>query len=119
MELYFVEMLGIAFFSLLFYVYMLISKHKDYTLKFISFYFSFFFAAHAIIQHSLKDPSLFQMISKCCLPLLFVALYPFFAKHKLSEKERNMLVFISAVGIVPFLMNLFVILTFCFSGNNM
>ena len=119
MELYFVEMIGVAFFSLLFYAYMLISKHEDYTLRFISLYFTVFFFFFFIIQYVLNDPSFFQMISKCCFPLLFVALYPFFAKHKLSRKEINMLIFISAIGVIPFLMDWFTILAFCFSGNNM
>lgn len=119
MELYPVEMVGIAIFSLLFFVYLIISKQKDYTLRFLSAYCCIYFALTAVVQHLLKDPSFFQMISKCSFPPLFVALYPLFAKHKLSRKEINMLIFISAIGVIPFLMDWFTILAFCFSGNNM
>ena len=113
MELYLLEMAGIAVFSLLFFIYLLISKQKDYTLRFLSLYFSIYFAVITIVQ---------IMLAKCGFPLLFVALYPIgplAAHHKLSRKEINLLVFVSAIGIIPFLMDWFTVLAFAFSGNNM
>lgn len=119
MELYFMEMLGIAFFSLLFFVYLIISKQKDYTLRFLSVYCCISFAVTAVVQHILKDPSFFQMLAKCGFPLLFVAFYPLLSRHKMSKKEVSLLIFVSAIGIIPFLMDLFTILAFAFNGNNM
>jgi hypothetical protein len=122
MELYLLEMAGIAVFSLLFFIYLLISKQKDYTLRFLSLYCSIYFAVITIVQIMLEDPSFFQMLAKCGFPLLFVALYPIgplAAHHKLSRKEINLLVFVSAIGIIPFLMDWFTVLAFAFSGNNM
>ena len=122
MELYLLEMAGIAVFSMLFFIYLLISKQKDYTLCFLSLYCSIYFAVITIVQIMLKDPSFFQMLAKCGFPLLFVALYPIgplASHHKLSRKEINLLVFVSAIGIIPFLMDWFTVLAFAFSGNNM
>ena len=122
MELYPVEMIGIAVFSLLFFIYLLISKQKDYTLRFLSLYCSIYFAVTAVVQFLLEDPSFFQILAKCGFPLVFVALYPIgplVAHHKLSRKEINLLVFVSAIGIIPFLMDWFTVLAFALSGNNM
>ena len=85
-------------------------------------YCSIYFAVTAVVQFLLKDPSFFQMLAKCGFPLVFVALYPIgplVAHHKLSRKEINLLVFVSAIGIIPFLMDWFTVLAFALSGNNM
>jgi hypothetical protein len=37
----------------------------------------------------------------------------------MSKKEVSLLIFVSAIGIIPFLMDWFTILAFAFSGNNM
>ena len=111
MELYPVEMVGIAIFSLLFFVYLILSKQKDYTLRFLSAYCCIYFAITAVLQNIFKDPSFFQMLAKCGFPLLFVAFYPLLSRHKM--------IFVSAIGIIPFLMDWFTILAFAFNGNNM
>lgn len=117
MELYFVEMLGISGVSLLFSIYLFLTKQKDYTMRFLSVYFCLFFAVTAVIEHSLKDPSIFMMIAKCAFPLLIVLLYPLLAKHKLNHKEIRLLIFVSAIGIVPFFMEGLTVLAFAFFGK--
>ena len=119
MEFYLIDMAGIAFFSLMFYLYLVIAKQKDYTLRFISMYLFVFFAVSVIVQIPLKDTSFVQELSKFCFPLLFVVLYPLLARHKLGRKEINLLIFVSAIGIVPFMMSLVTVLAFCFFGQNM
>ena len=119
MELYPVEMVGIAIFSLLFFVYLILSKQKDYTLRFLSAYCCIYFAITAVLQNIFKDPSLFLTLTKCGFPLLFVAFYPLLSRHNMSKKEVSLLIFVSAIGIIPFLMDWFTILAFAFNGNNM
>jgi|GEM_PF-3480876 len=119
MEFYLLEMAGIAFFSMLFYIYLVISGQKDYTLRFCSMYCFVFFTAATVLQIILEDPSFVRELCKFCLPLLFVLSYTLFAGHKLSRKEISLLIFVSAIGIVPFLMACMTIFSFVFFGQGM
>ena len=119
MELSFIDLAGIAFFSLLFYVYLLVSKQKDRAMRFISMYFFVFFTGLSIVLKIVEEPSFVQMVCKTLFPLLFVVLYPIAVRHKLSVKEKNMLIFILFIGIIPLLMTWMVVVAFWLFGQNM
>ena len=60
-----------------------------------------------------------EMVCKTLFPLLFVVLYPIAVRHKLSVKEKNMLIFILFIGIIPLLMTWMVVVAFWLFGQNM
>lgn len=119
MELYFTDLIGISLFSLLFYLYLVLTGQKDYTMRFVSVYCFVAFAVSVAVQQIVKEQSFVQMLCKTLMPVLFAVAYPIAARHKLSRKEINLLVFILFVGIIPMLITWLITCSFWLFGQNM
>ena len=119
MELYFVDLLGISFCSLMFYIYLRITKQTEQQLGFIALYCFAYSAIAAISGFIIKDDSFLKELLTCSFFILFVVLYPIVMKHKLGKKEINLLIFISTVGILPFLFRWLVVFIFTIFNPSM
>ena len=119
MELYFVDLLGISFCSLMFYIYLRITKQTEQQLGFIALYCFAYSAIAAVSSFFIKDDSFLKELLTCSFFILFVVFYPIVMKHKLGKKEINLLIFISTVGILPFLFRWLVVFIFTIFNPNM
>ena len=65
MELYFVDLLGISFCSLMFYIYLRITKQTEQQLGFIALYCFAYSALAAVSSFFIKDDSFLKELLTC------------------------------------------------------
>lgn len=108
MELYLVEMVGIAAVSLLYWLFLVVTGRKDKRMSYICLYLFAYMIISALLSALIHDSSLALTLAKSLFLPLFAALYPVFVERHPSKSEKRILVFLFVVGLIPLLSAIFI-----------
>lgn len=117
MELVPIDIIGILVFSVMSLLVCRVLHYNErrfiYTAAFLAVFSGILFISFNII----KDDRLGKDISTCVFGPLFVLGYWFFCRPQ-SKKEKNLMLFVGIVGLIPSITQLLTILVFAlFCGN--